>query len=604
MIDDVLIDLLHAAQTFNALGNSFTKGSCLEKVELNYNAAVSRERSHFFTCRLETSKDILPVILIGQDTGLFEFVCHHDTGGKISIEGSFNQWGQDQEIDYTMHESADGMFSLFFDLNFQGLDLFAYRYALENRYLPDYRFQDICVHPEFGVCTIPDFKKQDIVSIRFILPESSRGEHLCELKVVKHPEWLLPIDHHLIFDSTNTCLTSMKICRKPQSGETSDGQILMKSPDSNLIFKVPVHRDTLSPPIHLIIDNFDIYYGKSVQAGDAIEVPIPLKTRGKGKLDISFFGNGVSGRYSLESDSGAEKDHKVLCRVETAYLSAGQARELLVRITSNSLVANTRKFDLYVHIELLHLHTFPVTALNWENTPLGEDRRQVVEFMRSDSLGPVENVSIEIPSGVKKLIRYERDTKLPHQIKFFFKSPTHDLESVLEDRIEIKAGSKDGKELTYLFPIRISTKSVEGGVEVLFNKGQRIRKVGNLSLKCWNAVTSEDSVRISRIHWQKGIYKRFTALKNEGKTKYPLVNPGDHAEFSFNLNRKRNLLFPKFFCETLKIDSNINGYNHIRHKLNILLLPIILSFPFVKVVGKLKIKKRKKVNDQRFIVIY
>jgi hypothetical protein len=584
-------DYLHAVQIMEAQGITRVDGSLLKEKDGN-SALVSQDKEEI------TSE--LPVITTEEDPDFtitpskvyihasrpdrYRFSFRSERPVSVSVEGNFNNWGLTKHQKWSMDTGTEGNPEFLIDTSDYEDGLY-YRFVADKKKIPDPKIETISFLPGVGACSRADIRDSHLISFEVMLrrqwfekkkERKRKAKTATNFLVKSHPPWLIPLAKKVHMRIHRPIKLEFRLNLSQNLGLQNEGKVLfVDASDEEMRVELPVELIIGADSIYAELKEKDITLDRNVAWGEEIEFVLPVITKGSGTINMVFFGNGVAQEERLTADNPFGTEHSLLLRVDTSKISRLQAKNLKVHILSDSRLANRRHLEFGLHFNLVRLSTFPIYRLDWSDIPWGSQQTQVVEFYRSDTLEPVENIEIVIPENLTGILRGKPVENTPNGVRFSFDSRRMKLEDQFNEDLHIKAVCKDGLELTHAIPSQIRAVATDSSIKLHQKKW-----CGSEEHDCvWIVFENRGpcSMEIFNIEWERDNLLHFKTIYERGKRKWPIVPANQELRLSFELKKNARWFWPRKISDVVRVNCNSKNGLLFTKEIKLMQLPRIIS---------------------------
>ena len=440
-----------------------------------------------------------------------------------------------------------------------------YRFVSRGKSLPDPKARSVHFLPGLGACSHLELKDTFAIRLIFRLKEESelfsavrkKGEGAGRLAVVAHPFWLVPENEEASVDEKGVFSVSFEL-RVLDAGRLIEGELVFADPEAEASGAAPV-----SIPIFLrreddaIVgwpDREVVVIDRLVARGEAVDFTLPMKTVGAGRLDVKVLGVGCKEDMTLESDTADEKIHEIPVRVDTSALTPALAKCTKIRVLTDSQIVNRRYHEVELNLRLTSIRPYPSWNLDLKKTPKGASVIRTLEFFRSDTNKVLENVNVDIPSGLRDVVAFRRSTNIKGGVEFKVETADMDPDVSYREKIPVSASCNDGLVLRGEIAFSLDLASSDAYVVVL-QETIRHRGIENC-LKLHITNQGGDSLTLFELSWRK---RKFVGIDEFGSKlmgKWPDTKSGKKSEIVFVPRRPPPWFFPRRIGDTVEISAN------------------------------------------------
>jgi hypothetical protein len=508
----------------------------------------------------------------------FELEGHWE--GRIEIEGNFNNWGQDKNQNWRLDTGLGETNVLFID-NPADNGCLHYRFRANGKSILDPNSKMISILPGVGICSTIKRKVQYQISMRvFLNGHPSAGDRKSGIWNIKsYCASLSPVEERITFqkDGAGDLAFSFNM---PSDNEplVDEPVILTWKEDPEVKVEIPVKVSVDPAPIFVEPRMAEMRVDQDAVRGEKIIFQVPLISRGIGCINLVFGGNGVAQKEKLTSVSPEPKEQSITLSLDTSGISPNSAKHLRVQGFTDSKIANKRHFEFIVRLNLIRLVCFPVLWLNWSNISWQKQESQLIEFYRSDTMGPVKRVEAEIPDDLISIIKAEQVKNMQYCLRFSIeKNSRLQLNDQLNGVIHISAYCQEGLKLTKSIPIRVGFLSTNSTIMTQI-------KEENYFVQLLIQNNGPNPLEIFSIRWEKNNFVYRKPLYEEGKNPgWPIVPVGEERLLVFDSRITPDFLLFKEIADVILIHSNSINIPFFSQEVKLKLRPkIMAAFLFCK----------------------
>lgn len=585
-------DYLHAVQIMEAQGITRVDGSLLKEKDGN-SASVSQDREEILSSELpvittEENPDFTlnpsKVYIHASRPDRYRFSFRPERPVSVSVEGNFNNWGLTKQQKWSMDAGTEGNCELLIDTSGYEDGLY-YRFVADKKKIPDPKIEKISFLPGVGACSHADIRDSYLISFEVMLKKQLVAEKKKRRKKAKaatnfliksHPPWLIPLAKKVRLRIRRPTRLEFRLNLSQNLDLENESKVLfVAASDEEMRVELPVELIIRADSIYAELKEKDIKLDKNVAWGEEIEFVLPVITKGSGTINMVFFGNGVAQEERLIADNPSRTEHSLLLRVDTSKISRLQAKNLKVHILSDSRLANRRHLEFGLHFNLVRLSIFPIYRLDWSDIPWGSQQTQVVEFYRSDTLEPVENIEIVIPENLIGILRGKPAENTPNGVRFSLDSRRMKLEDQFNEDLHIKAVCKDGLELTHTIPLQIRVVAADSSIRL-----HQKKCCGSVEHDCvWIVFENKGpcSMEIFDIEWERDNFLYFKTIREKGKRKWPIVPANQDLRLFFELKKNARWFWPRKISDVVRVCCSSKNGPLFTKEIKLMQLPRIMS---------------------------
>jgi len=572
-----LNDYLIAIQAMEVQGKKKIPGTALKEIEkptlqsnekknnneLNY-TTQSKENPNFYINPAE--------IVLSIKRPVYHLKIYSDTLTTMIVEGTFNDWGKKDFLNWRMKLSNDGQyFEGFIDpLSLNEMPFHAYRFRDLNKLYIDPESESVSFLPQTGPCCMLKKIMNPIITIPFQFQDEKvqhPGQAL-RLEIQSFPAWLKPqqkvfliknkaITHCMfLLDITklNNSYTAGKICFLYNDTRNEISITAANNPEH--IWAEP-KKESIS------LDHKDVPWGKKVRFS------VPVLTFGKGTIHLNFIGNGLDKKETITSNDFFST-HNIQFTLDTLKILPSELKKLILVMNTDSELMNKRHYKMILNFNIVKLIAISKKdSLNWKQLEWGIRKIETFEFVRSDTLEPSESITIEnMSEELSDIIGYKIEGK--NILTFSIDSRKLEYDTIVEDHIFICAQFSDNLMIRHKIPVHISFITTFCQININTKKWKKQIRRDHIHVTIKN--TGQESLKIFHMYWKND---RFISDKSIWE-KHNCVLPGQSLNIEYFAKKRERVLFHRKIVDKLIISCNDQNTPEFQHKIQLRLQSKIL----------------------------
>ena len=477
-------------------------------------------------------------------------------------------------------------------------DFFLYQYVSEYKNYSDPKCKTISFMPGVGICNAFPTNKRINVSLKVSLKSDINKKIIKRLfaksnstkfYIDYHPSWLIPHNKKFIIFDEQEKITTINF----QLLNTSDKSKLK----DKIIFRNEIYNDLfyetyifLYKPQAIYIDSItnEVYCKKSYLKKYEIEVNIQLITKGKGELNIFFFGNGINSKEKIVSHEETTAKHNIRLSMDTRQIFLKKNKKMMLWIYSDSKIINKNFFKIPLNINPSRLAFFPVVKLDWLNIAWGSIQSQCIHFYWQDTLQPCNDLEIIIPDKLKHALNVTKLYNQQDKVLFNLNSSILEPDEYIEQVVEIKVKNNYEINQKYEIPIQIKTYSADCNISIIQRPWCKPGRFDCVIISIFNK--GKEAFKIFNLKFKYNNFLRYANFWDLTESEIPEIQPDEYKEMIFFPKAKAKWFKPLHIKDIIEISCNDKNQPLIKNKISIYIAP--KQF-FMACYHKYKLRKQR-----------